>query len=71
MFRRVLDRALGHPWVTDARRAPRGVAGGALVIGSGKMKRTPHHFTSVFLRRRDGGRDGREVTGWRMDAAWA
>ena len=32
------------------------------------MKRTPHHFASVFLRRRDGGRDGREVTGWRMDA---
>ncbi len=39
--------------------------------GSGKMKRTPHHFASVFLRRRDGGRDGREVTGWRMDAAVA
>ena len=35
------------------------------------MKRTPHHFASVFLRRRDGGRDGREVTGWRMDAAGA
>ena len=26
--RRVLDRALGHRWVTDARRAPRGIAGG-------------------------------------------
>ncbi len=39
--------------------------------GSGKMERTPHHFASVFLRRRDGGRDGREVTGWRMDAAGA
>ena len=36
--------------------------------GSGKMERTPHHFASVFLRRRDGGRHGREVTGWRMDA---
>ncbi len=35
MFRRVLDRALGHPWVTDARRAPRGVAGGALVMSRG------------------------------------
>ncbi len=40
-------------------------------FGSGKMKRTPHHFASAFLRRRDGGRDGREVTGWRMDAAVA
>ena len=28
-------------------------------------------FASAFLRRRDGGRDGREVTGWRMDAAVA
>ena len=41
------------------------------MAGNGKMKRTPHHFASAFLRRRDGGRDGREVTGWRMDAAVA
>ena len=43
-------------------------SGTASRVGS---KRTPHHFASVFLRRRDGGRDGREVTGWRMDAAGA
>ena len=30
--RRVLDRALGHRWVTDARRAPRSIAGGTLVM---------------------------------------
>ena len=39
--------------------------------GSGKMKRTPHHFASVYSRRRDGDRGGCEVTGWRMDAAVA
>ena len=37
----------------------------------GHLKRTPHHFASTFLRRRDGDRGGREVTGWRMDAAVA
>ena len=31
-FRRVGDRPLGHRWVTDAHGAPRGVAGGALVM---------------------------------------
>ena len=41
------------------------------LCGCGKMKRTPHHFASTFLRRRDGDRGGREVTGWRMDAAVA
>ena len=29
------DRASGHRWVTDAGRAPRGVAGGALVMSPG------------------------------------
>ena len=43
----------------------------ARLDGNGKQKRTPHHFARAFLRRRDGGRDGREVTGWRMDAAVA
>ena len=35
LFRRVADRASGHRWVTDAGRAPRGVAGGALVMSPG------------------------------------
>ena len=35
LFRRVADRASEHRWVTDAGRAPRGVAGGALVMSPG------------------------------------
>ena len=35
LFRRVADRAQGHRWVTDAGRAPRGGAGGALVMSPG------------------------------------
>ena len=35
LFRRVADQASEHRWVTDAGRAPRGVAGGALVMSPG------------------------------------
>ena len=63
-------RRVEEAWVVGIERQckERGVP---FFFGNGKQKRTPHHFASVFLRRRDGGRDGREVTGWRMDAAGA